>query len=228
MVWKECISESRSSHAISSSAHMIDLLICAPIMFLLIGPVSIVIGNAMFALVSVINNWGWLAVGINAFLFPLMVLTGTHNATIPLLVQTMASQGFDMIFLPSGMAANIAEAGAAAAVALKTKNKGLKSTAGSATLSALLGITEPALYGVNLRMKKPFVSMLIGSFVGGCIVGFFKLTAPTFVTPSLLTAAIFAGHGASVLTSFLAVILTFAETFLITWFIGFDDLPEDK
>lgn len=92
-----------------------------------------------------------------------MVLTGTHNATIPLIVQMFASQGFDAIFLPSGMAANIAQAGAACAVAVKTKNKELRGTAYSATLSALLGITEPALYGVNLRMKKPFISVLIGA-----------------------------------------------------------------
>lgn len=78
----------------------------------------------------------------------------------------------------------MAEAGAACAVAVKTKNKSLRSTGFTATLSALLGITEPALYGVNLRMKRPFISMLIGATLGGLYCGFVGLQAPAFVTPA--------------------------------------------
>ncbi len=175
------------------------------------------------------QSWGWLAVGINAFLFPLMVLTGTHNATIPLIVQLFATQGFDPIFLPCGLAANMAEAGAACAVALKTKNKKLRATGLSATASALLGITEPALYGVNLRMKRPFISMLIGAALGGCYIGLVGLSAPSFVTPSVLTVALFKGEGSSMLLTLLSVPVCFAITFIITWFVGFKDLdPETE
>ncbi|MBR4162088.1 MAG: PTS transporter subunit EIIC, partial [Solobacterium sp.] len=95
---------------------MIDLLIVAPIMLIIIGPASSVLGDLFYKFCELCNQWGWLAVGINAALFPLMVLTGTHNATIPLLIQMFATQGFDSIFLPSGLAANIAEAGAACGV----------------------------------------------------------------------------------------------------------------
>lgn len=199
---------------------MISLLITAPVVLLLIGPAALALSNVFFAACQLMQAWGWLAVAINAALFPVMVLTGTHNATIPLIIQMFATQGFDAIFLPCGMAANIAEAGAACAVALRTKNKELRSTGLSATLSALLGITEPALYGVNLRMKKPFFAMLIGAFIG--LVG---LTAPAFVTPSILTIAVFMGNGVNFLLGLSTIPLTFIVTFAVTWLLGFEDLP---
>lgn len=152
-------------------------------------------------------------------------MTGTHNATIPLIIQMFANQGFDAIFLPCGMAANIAEAGAACAVALKTKNRELRSTGLSATLSALLGITEPALYGVNLRMKRPFFAMLAGALIGGAYIGLVGLTAPAFVTPSVLTIAVFMGNGVNFLLGLSTIPLTFLVTFAITWVMGFEDLP---
>lgn len=206
---------------------MIDLLIVAPIIILAVGPISIWLSNVLFAACTFMQQWGWLAVGINAVLFPLMVLTGTHNATIPLIIQLFATQGFDPIFLVCGLAANISEAGASFAVAIKTKNKTLKSTGFSASFSALLGITEPALYGVNLRMKRPFISMLIGAFVGGCFCGLIGLAAPSFVTPSIITCALLVPQGKSMLLGFLAVIVCFIITFVITYMIGFEDLPEE-
>lgn len=206
---------------------MLDLLIVAPIIILAVGPISIWISNILFIACKAMQQWGWIAVGINALLFPLMVLTGTHNATIPLIIQMFATQGFDPIFLVCGLAANMAEGGAALAVAVKTKNKTLKATSFSATFSALLGITEPALYGVNLRMKRPFISMLIGAFVGGCFCGLLGLQAPAFVTPSLITCALLVPSGKSVLLGFLAAALSFIVTFIIACIIGFEDLSEE-
>ena len=205
---------------------MISLLITAPIMLIIVGPLASYLGNGFLWLVQLMNHWGWLAVGLNAALFPIMVLTGTHNVTIPLLVQMFATQGFDSIFLPGGLAANIAEAGAAGAVAVKSKNKAIKSTAASATVSALLGITEPALYGVNLRLKRPFLAVLLGSLLGGCYIGLLKITAPTFVTPSLLTLPIFAGTIHNFILGLTSVPVVFAITFIITYLIGFEDVPE--
>lgn len=207
---------------------MIDLLIVAPIVILIIGPVSIWLSNVLFAFCNATASLGWLAVGLNAILFPLMVLTGTHMATMPLIVQLFAVQGYDSIFLVSGLAANIAQAGAACAVAVKTQNTKLKSTGYSATASALVGITEPALYGVNLRMKKPFISMLIGAFIGGCFCGLFGLQVSTFVSPSLLTCAIFSPEGKSILFAFLGALISFVATFVVTYLVGFEDLPEEE
>ena len=207
---------------------MIDLLVVGSVMLLVLGPVSMFLTNAVLDLCKGMMNMGWLAVGVNALIFPLLVLTGTHNATIPLIVQLFASQGFDPIFLVSGLAVNIAQAGAACAAALKTKNRNLRATGLSATLSALLGITEPALYGVNLRMKKPFITMMIGAFIGGCYCGLIHLAAPAFATPSLLTFAIFVPQGSSILLGLSGVLVSFAAAFILTWIVGFKDLPADE
>lgn len=207
---------------------MIDLLIVLPVMFIVIGPLSMVLGNAFLAFCTMMNDWGPIAVGLNAVLFPIMVLTGTHNATTPLLVGMLAAQGFDSVFLVSGMAANIAEGGAAFGVALRTKNKKLKATGFSSALSAVLGITEPALYGVNLRMKRPFLSMLAGACIGGILMGLVRLTAPTFVAPSLITLPVFLNRCPNVLFGILSVPATFIITAAIAYFVGFKDLPEDK
>ena len=123
---------------------MIDLLIVAPVILLVVGPISISISNVLFAACAAMQTWGPIAVAINALLFPLMVLTGTHNATIPLIVQMFATQGYDPIFLVCGLAANMAEAGAACAVAVKTRNKGLRSTGFTATLSCPLCWASPS------------------------------------------------------------------------------------
>lgn len=206
---------------------MIDIIVVGAVTLFIIGPVTGVIGDGFMAFCNLMNTWGWIAVGINAALFPIMVLTGTHNATIPLLIQMFATQGFDSIFLPSGMAANIGQAGAAAAVAFKTKNRKLKSTAGSASASALLGITEPALYGVNLRLKKPLIAVLAGAALSGCIIGLAKITAPTFITPSVLTAAVFFQKCPSILFGILAIVSAFVIPFVLTLVLGFDEPAEE-
>lgn len=205
---------------------MISLFVVGIFMLCVIGPVTVTISNALFAACMAMQSWGPIAVAINAALFPLMVLTGTHNATTPLIVQLFAAQGYDPIFMVSGLAANIAEAGAACAVALRTKNEKLKSTGFSATLQALLGITEPALYGVNLRMKRPFICMLAGAAIGGAVMGFVGLAAPAFVTPSVLTMLVFVPSGVNVVLGLGSVLVTFAATFAITYLVGFEDLSD--
>ncbi len=206
---------------------MISLLVTGAFMLCVVGPVANMLNNLMFQFCLFMQDWGPIAVAINALLFPLMVLTGTHNASTPLIVQMFSTQGFDPIFLVSGLAANIAEAGAACAVAVKTKNARLKSTGFSATLQALLGVTEPALYGVNLRMKRPFFSMLAGAAVGGVIMGLVGLAAPAFATPSVLTMLIFIPGGVSILMGVGSVVATFVATFVITYLVGFKDLEPE-
>ena len=206
---------------------MISLLVTGAFMLCIVGPVASGLNNLMFQFCLFMQDWGPLAVAINALLFPLMVLTGTHNASTPLIIQMFSTQGFDPIFLVSGLAANIAEAGAACAVAARTKNAKLKSTGFSATLQALLGVTEPALYGVNLRMKRPFFSMLAGAAIGGFVMGLVGLAAPAFATPSVLTMLIFVPAGVNILLGIGSVVLTFVVTFLITFFVGFKDLEPE-
>lgn len=207
---------------------MLTILITAPIMLALIGPLGTILGDYFQVFCNMMNKWGWVAVGLNAVIFPFLVMTGMHNALIPLMIQMFATQGFDAILVPSGLIANIAEGGAAFGVFLKSKNKGVKGTSLSASISSLFGITEPALYGVNLRFKRPFIAMLIGSLAGGCLAGLMHVIAYSFVSPSIVSIAIFAGKGSSLIWAIISVIFTFVFTAILTWIMGFDDLESDE
>lgn len=204
-------------------APMLSFLITAPIALIVIGPLGSIIGVYFAQFCNLMNQWGWIAVGLNAVIFPFLVLTGMHNALIPLMIQMFATQGFDPVLVPSGLIANIAESGAAAAVAVRTKSKKMRGIAGSAAFSALFGITEPALYGVNLRYKRPFVAMLIGALVGGCFAGLFGLTAYTFVNPSIISLPIFAGPNSNFLLSIASVPITWVVTFVVALAMGFKE-----
>lgn len=208
---------------------MLTLLVTAPVMLVIIGPLGSILGDYFQIFCDVMNKWGWIAVGLNAAIFPILVLTGMHNALIPLMIQMFAMQGFDPVLVPSGLVANIAEGGAAAAVAVRAKNKDTKGTALSATISSLFGITEPALYGVNLKYKRPFIAVLLGSLIGGCFAGLMGVTAYSFVAPSIVSLPIFAGgDGSSFLWAVISVPVSFAVTFAIAWFLGFDEEGIDK
>lgn len=206
---------------------MLTLLIVAPIMLIVIGPLGGILGDYFQGFCNVMNSWGWVAVGLNAAIFPLLVLTGMHNALIPLMIQMFATQGFDAVLVPSGLIANIAEGGAAAAVALKSKNKNIKGTAMSACVSSLFGVTEPALYGINLRFKKPFIAVLLGSLIAGCFAGLMGVTAYSFVSPSIVSLPIFAGEGSSFIWAIVSVVVSFVVTFIIAWVLGFDDVKNE-
>ena len=199
---------------------MLCVLIMLPIMLFIVGPIGIAINDFFAAFATLMQGWGWIAVGLNSVLFPLMVLCGAHNATIPLIVQLFATQGFDNIFITSGLVANIAQAGAAAAVAVKTKDKTLRGTAISGCTSALFGITEPALYGVNLKLKKPFLAVLLGSFISGSIAGMLKVTAYIFVAPSIVSLPIFLGERSPFIWAIVTTVLSFVVTFALTYLFG--------
>lgn len=207
---------------------MITILVMVPVMLVAVGPLGAILGDYFQGFCDIMNQWGWIAVGLNAVIFPFLVLTGMHNALIPLMIQMFATQGFDPVLVPSGLVANIAEGGAAFGVFMKSKNKGVKGTALSASVSALFGITEPALYGVNLRFKKPFVMMLIGSLVGGCLAGLMGVTAYSFVSPSVVSLPIFAGKGSSFIWAIISAIFTFIFTAVITWMFGYKDENGDN
>lgn len=206
---------------------LISLLIVGTFELCVIGPIASWLNDAVFAVCLFMQDWGWLAVALNACIFPFLVITGTHNATVPLIVEVLASQGYDTIFLVSGLAVNFAQAGAAFAVGVKTKNKSLRSTAFSATLQALLGVTEPALYGVNLRMGRPFISMVIGAFIGGALMGAVGLSISAFATPSVITMLLFIPSDVNFFLGLGVIVADFVITFVITYIVGFKDLDPD-
>lgn len=151
---------------------MLTFLIMGTLALSVLGPIGSVLGNGLgmfFTFLSTNASWA-PAVVIGGFL-PLMVMFGLHNGVAPLGVMQMADLGYDSIFGPGCVCSNIAQGVACLVVCLRTKDMKLKQIAGSASVTGLMGITEPALYGVNLPKKYPLAAAMIGGGCGGLYAG---------------------------------------------------------
>lgn len=114
-------------------------------------------------------------------MFPFLLMTGMHTAFMPYILNSFATLGCEAIFFTSSIIFNLNQGIACLAVALRSKNKEIKSTAVSSAVTAIVGgITEPAMYGINLKYKKPMIGAAIGSFFGTCVAGYGKATAYAF------------------------------------------------
>ena len=212
---------------------MLILLIAAPVAILVIGPAGILIGQGISAFVYFVQSkLGFLAVGIMGALWPLLVITGMHRVFTPTILQTISDTGMEGTVMPSEIGANLSLGGVSLAVALKTRNLELRQTALAAASSALIaGTTEPALYGVAVRLKRPLLASLITGFVCGCLAGIAGLASRSMVSPSVLTGVQFidpANPGKSILWIAGISILSIVLSFVLTLVIGFEDIPEGE
>lgn len=204
---------------------MMSLLITVPIALLLLGPAGYTFGQGFAGVILWVFEYaGWLAVALLACVLPFMVATGMHKAMIPYAVTTMGSLGREALYMPASLAHNIAESGACFAIALRTKDKRLRTTAISAGISAFFGITEPALYGVTLQNKKVLASVMIGAFTGGAFVGIIGLQAYVLVGPGLASMSMFLSEDLprNFLYAVIGFVLSFAVAFIAAFILGKD------
>ncbi len=212
---------------------MLIFLIAAPIAILIIGPVGIFVGEGISSFVFFVQSkLGFLAVGIMGAIWPLLVITGMHRVFTPTILQTISDTGMEGTVMPSEIGANLSLGGVSLAVAFKTKNMELRQTALAAASSALIaGTTEPALYGVAVRLKRPLLASLITGFVCGCLAGIAGLASRSMVSPSVLTGVQFidpANPGKSIMWIAGISVLSIVLSFVLTLVIGFKDIPEGE
>lgn len=211
---------------------MLILLVAAPIAILLVGPAGVWLGTAISNGVFFTHDkLGWLAVAIVGALWPLLVMTGMHRVFTPTIVQTIADTGVEGMVMPSEIGANLSLGGVSLAVALKTKNRELRQTALAAASSAIIaGITEPALYGVAVRLKRPMIASVITGFVAGAVAGMAGLASHSMAAPGLFTSVQFIDRDNPMTIAWVAIvmILSIVLSFVLTLVIGFDDLPVEE
>lgn len=212
---------------------MLIFLIAAPIAILIIGPAGIFVGEGISSFVFFVQSkLGFLAVGIMGAIWPLLVITGMHRVFTPTILQTISDTGMEGTVMPSEIGANLSLGGVSLAVALKTKNIELRQTALAAASSALIAeTTEPALYGVAVRLKRPLLASLITGFVCGCLAGIAGLASRSMVSPSVLTGVQFidpANPGRSIMWIAGISVLSIVLSFVLTLVIGFKDIPEGE
>lgn len=131
------------------------ILISAPIALIVVGPIGTIIGNGLAVAINFLSvKLGFIIVGILAATFPFIVMTGMHHALTPIGLNAIATGGTDTLIFVSQVCSNLAQSGASLAVAVRSKDSNMKQLASAAGVSALMGITEPALYGVTLKLKR--------------------------------------------------------------------------
>lgn len=211
---------------------MLIVLISAPIAIMLIGPLGIWIGSGISALVYTVHDYlGWLSVAIMGALWPLLVMTGMHRVFTPTIIQTIAETGKEGMVMPSEIGANLSLGGSSLAVAWKTKNPELRQTALAAAASAIIaGISEPALYGVAVRLKRPLIAALISGFVCGGIAGAVGLASHSMASPGLFTSVQFfdPSNPMTIVWVFAVMILAVVLSFVLTLLLGFEDIPVEE
>lgn len=205
---------------------MIVLMIMVPLELIVLGPIGSYLGTYIAQFMDWFYNiGGFVAAALLGGTRSLLTMMGMHYALAPLQIQQIAETGTSTL-LVSALTANFAQGGAALGTAFAIKNKSERSVAFSAALSAVLGITEPAMYGVNLKYKKPFVFALISSAVAAAFLSFFHAGAMAYAPPGLFTLITYTAD--SFVFIILGVILSFGLACGLSFFFGVDKKEKKK
>lgn len=208
---------------------MIVMFIAIPIALLGVGPLGNLLNDLVQSGANFINDRvSWLIPMLMGAFQPFLTLTGTAWAMTPIATSQISTLGYEVVNGPGMLASNIAQGGATLAVAVKTKNKQLKQMASSSGFTAVMGITEPCLYGVLLKLKRPFVASMIGGAIGGIYAGLSGLVRYAFVSPGLTAIPAFIGENPmNVVHAIITIVISFAAGFAASWILGFKDEPDD-
>lgn len=173
---------------------LITALVAGIVLLVVIGPLGYIISDKVGLGIKIIESYAsWLVPTLLGGLTPLFVMTGTHYGLVPIGINNRMTMGYDTIIYPGMLASNVSQGAAALAVAFKTKNSEIKQLASSTGITGVCGITEPALYGVNLRFKTPLYASMIGGAIGGLFLGIFRVCNYSGGSPGLLTLPSYIG-----------------------------------
>lgn len=206
---------------------LLIVLIMAPIAMIVTGPIGVIIGEGLaIVLQAIFAKAGWLALAITLLLSSFICMTGMHLAMIPIAMTSIAQNGYDEFVLVMFLCFTLSQGAAALAVLLKTKNSNLRQLAIPAAISGLFGGTsEPALYGICVKMKKPLYATMIGSTIAGIYAGLVHLKVfnfglySVFGLPGYYSAQYTSNLQHALITSAIAIF----GTMISVWILGFDD-----
>lgn len=209
---------------------MFTIAIMVPLTLLAFGPIGNTIGGAIGGIYNTLYNLSPIVAGlVVGGLWEVLVIFGVHWGITPVTVGNYANLGYDT-FTGLQASAVFSQAGATFGVFLKTKNKDMKGVSASAAITGLFGITEPAIYGVNLRLKKPMICGCIAGAVGGAIGGAFHAVSWSYNMPGIATLPAYfkAGHLTPFIGLVISIVVAFVLGAVLTYIVGFEDEAEDE
>lgn len=201
---------------------LISTLFTSIVALTLLGPIGSVVGNYLADFFRWLETFGsWVVPTVVGTFSPWLVMTGTHYGLVSIGINNRATLGYDTVASNGMLASNVAQGGAALAIAVKTKDVNKKAMASSAGITAIMGITEPALFGITLQNKAAMIGTMVAGGVGGFIMGIFGARNYAGGSPGLLSLGSYIGEdtlhslyvaAATLVTS---VILSFVITFIL-------------
>ena len=206
---------------------MLTLLIMLPLALVILAPAGNLIGNGLqFGLSWLHERAGWLTMLLLSAGMPFIVMTGMHQAFTAPIVKSLGTVGYDNMLLPAMLASNLAQGAACLAVSIRSKDTELKSVSGASAVSAMVaGITEPAMYGVTLRLKKPLMAACMGAGLSGLFIGVIDLKSYALVSPGFLSIIQFLSPagGINFIYALIAAVISVVVTFVATLILGWED-----
>ncbi len=173
---------------------LITILVTGIVGLVVIGPIGTIISDLIASGVGILDSYcSWLVPTLVGALCPLLVMTGTHYGLVPIGINNRMTLGFDTLIYPGMLCSNVAQGASALAVGFKSKKSDIKQLGTSTGITGICGITEPALYGVNIRFKTALYSAIIGGGVGGFVMGIFRVKNYSGGSPGLLTLPSYLG-----------------------------------
>ncbi|MCT4716037.1 PTS beta-glucoside transporter subunit IIABC [Enterobacteriaceae bacterium H18W14] len=226
--WVSCWLEKRFTKLLPSAVRnfftpLFCLAITVPLTFLLIGPAATWLSQMLAHGYQAIYAFApWLAGGFMGAVWQVCVIFGLHWGMVPLMINNLSVFGQDTL-LPLLLPAVMGQVGACLGVFLRTRDTRLKMLAGSAATAGIFGITEPAVYGVTLPNRRPFIFGCVSGAIGGAIVGFSHSNVYSFGFASIFTLAQTippGGIDASVWGAIIGTALALVLACVMTWFAG--------
>ena len=204
------------------------LLISAPLALIIIGPLGYYAGDWLASGIKFLEGTlGFILVPILAAAMPFIVMTGMHHALTPIFLSTFALTGYDSLILLAQVCANLAQGGASLAVGFRSKNNEMKQLATASGISALMGITEPAIYGVTLKLKKPMIAAVIGAGVAGLFAGIMNVKIYV-LNNSILTALAMADGTSNLVNGIIMLLLSIVIPFILVLVMGTNESVNEK
>ncbi len=209
---------------------LIILFVSVPIALIIVGPFGAFLNTVIESVANTINSYAnWLLPMLMGALQPFLILTGTAWAMTPIATVQISSLGYEIVNGPGMLASNIAQGAATLAVAVKSKNSQLCQIAFSSGFTAVMGITEPALYGVNLKLKKPLIVSMIGGAIGGVYAGLSGLVRYAFVSPGIAGLPAFIEENPmNIVHAIITCLISFISVFVATCIMGFGDVEKNQ